>query len=250
MQRETETFFETIIREDRSVLEFLNADFTFLNERLARHYGIDGVSGEELQRVTLTGQRRGVLTQGSILLITSNPTRTSPVKRGKWILDNILGDPPPPPPPGVEELQEDGELLGSLRERMEQHRAKETCAVCHRDMDTLGFGLENFDAVGAWRERDGQAEINAAGTLPGGVEFRGPQELMQILAEKKSDDFCRCLTEKMLTYALGRGLQPSDRCAVDAILAELRENDYRFSALVNGIVHSDPFLMRELPTGD
>ena len=250
MQRETETFFETIIREDRSVLEFLNADFTFLNERLARHYGIAGVTGDELQRVTLTGQRRGVLTQGSILLITSNPTRTSPVKRGKWILENILGDPPPPPPPGVEELQEDGELLGSLRERMEQHRAKESCAVCHRDMDTLGFGLENFDAIGAWRDRDGRAEINAAGTLPGGVEFQGPQELMQILAEKKSADFCRCLTEKMLTYALGRGLQPSDRCAVDAILAELREHDYRFSALVNGIVHSDPFLMRELPTGD
>jgi hypothetical protein len=245
MLHETELFFETIIRDDRSILDFLDADFTFVNERLARHYGIEGVAGDEFQRVALSDRRRGVLTQGSILLITSNPTRTSPVKRGKWILDNVLGEPPPPPPAGVEELEEQPELLGSLRERMEQHRANESCAVCHRTMDTLGFGLENFDVTGAWRDRDGRFEIDASGMLPGGGEFRGPKELMQILKTGKRDAFCRCLTEKLLTYALGRGLESYDRCAVDAIVSELEKSEFRFSALVTSIVLSDPFQFRE-----
>jgi hypothetical protein len=156
----------------------------------------------------------------------------------------MLGAPPPPPPPNVPELEE-GELLGTLRERMEQHRSNPTCAVCHQQMDTLGFGLENFDGIGAWRDRDGRFEIDPAGSLPGGVGFTSPAELMQALAERKRGDFCRCLAEKMLTYALGRGLETYDRCAVRHVLQRLEAADYRFSALVAGIVTSDPFLLRE-----
>jgi mono/diheme cytochrome c family protein len=244
MQKETELFFAAILREDRSVLEFLDADFTFLNERLARHYGIDGVQGEQFRRVQLTGkQRGGVLTQASVLTVTSNPTRTSPVKRGKYILENILGTPPPPPPPDVPELDEDKELTGSLRQRMEQHRAKPLCASCHQRMDPLGFGLENFDGLGAWRGKDGKFPIDASGVLPGGEKFNGPAELKAVLKEKKVD-FCRCLTEKMLTYALGRGLEYYDKCVVDDIVAALAKNDYRFTALVLEIVKSEPFQKR------
>jgi hypothetical protein len=246
MLRETEFFFAEIIREDRSVLDFLNADFTFVNDRLAGHYGIDNVAGDEFRRVPLPEGRRGVLTQASILLITSNPTRTSPVKRGKWILENILGDPPPPPPDGVEELAEDAETIGTLREQMEQHRANPTCASCHERMDPLGFGLENFNAIGAWRDTQGGEAIDATGKLPGGGgDFQGPSELMDLLAGQKREEFCRCLTKKMLTYALGRGLESYDRCAVEAVLARLAEHDFRFSELVIGIVLSDPFRMRE-----
>jgi len=245
MRRETEMFFEAIVREDRSILEFLTADFTFVNERLAQHYGMSGIEGAEFQRVKLPSRRRGVLTQASVLLLTSNPTRTSPVKRGKWILDNILGEPPPPPPEGVEELDADAVTLGTLRERMEQHRSNESCAVCHRKMDALGFGLENFDVVGAWRDRDGRFDIDPSGILPGGREFRDASQLMEILAEDKRDDFCRCLVKKMLTYALGRGLQSYDRCAVDVIVKQLAENEYRFSALIIGIVTSAPFTSSE-----
>lgn len=245
MRRETEMFFETLVREDRSVLEFLNADFTFVNERLARHYGMPEVTGEQFQRVSLTRGRRGVLTHASILLLTSNPTRTSPVKRGKWILDNILAQPPPPPPADVPELEEGGETLGSLREQMEQHRANESCAVCHRTMDALGFGLENFDAVGAWRDRDGKDEIDATGELPSGREFDGAAELMKILVDEQKDQFCRCLAEKMLVYGLGRGLGSYDRCTIKECVATMKKNDYRFSSLVTTIVTSDPFTMRE-----
>jgi mono/diheme cytochrome c family protein len=245
MLRETQLFFAAVMREDRSVLEFLSADFTYVNARLARHYGMANVSGDEFQRVALDTGRRGLLTQASILTLTSNPTRTSPVKRGKWILENMLGEPPPPPPAGVEELKDDEELLGTLRERMEQHRTNESCAVCHRQMDTLGFGLENFDGIGAWRAKDGRFEIDPSGTLPGGKGFRDAGELMQLLAQQKKEAFSRCLTEKMLTYALGRGLVGYDRCAVQAIQRRLAANDFRFSALVVGIVASDPFLLRE-----
>lgn len=247
MRKETEAFVSSLIREDRSVLEFLNADFSYVNERLAALYGIDGVTGDEFRRVDLPEQRRGVLTQASILLITSNPTRTSPVKRGKWILENILGEPPPPPPANVPPLDEDAEVLGTLRERMEQHRSNESCAVCHRQMDAIGFGLENFDAIGAWRERDGRDEIDPSGVLPGGVEFSGPGNLMETLVERRKDAFCRCLAEKLLTYALGRGLESYDRCAVDGITSHLADNNYTFSELVNGIVMSEPFRLRERP---
>ncbi len=246
MLKETELFFEAIVREDRSVLDFLNAGFSYVNERLARHYGIADVQGQEFRRVALPDQRRGVLTHASILLLTSNPTRTSPVKRGQWILGNFLGEPPPPPPPGIEELEDDDETLGSLRERMEQHRANPSCAVCHRQMDALGFGLENFDAIGAWRDNDGRFAIDPAGELPGNQRFSGPAELMQVLAEQKREEFTRCLAEKLLTYAIGRGLGPYDRCAVNAILDQSADEQFRFSALVKAIVTSDPFLLREL----
>lgn len=245
MRQETETFFETMIREDRSVLEFLDADYTYVNERLARHYGISDVVGEAFQRVNLTDGRRGVLTHASILLLTSNPTRTSPVKRGKWILENMLAEPPPPPPANVPELEEGAETLGSLREQMEQHRANPTCASCHRTMDALGFGLENFDAIGAWRERDGRFDVDASGELPGGRKFDGASELMQILVEEKNEEFCKCLTAKLMTYALGRGLSSYDRCAIKETARALADQDYRFSALVASIVTSDPFTMRE-----
>jgi hypothetical protein len=249
MRKETEHFFECVVREDRSVLDFLDSDFTFLNERLAKHYGIPGVKGDEFRKVTLTGAARaargGVLTQATVLAVTSNPTRTSPVKRGKWILENVLGTPPPPPPPGVEELQEgkDVELKGSLRQRMEQHRADPSCATCHQRMDPLGFGFENFDAVGAWRDRDGKHAIDPSGVLPNGQSFKGPAELKAIL-KGRSDAFARCLAEKMLTYALGRGVERSDRCAVDEIARNLAREQYKFSALVIQIVKSDPFQKR------
>jgi len=251
MKTETELFFEDILREDRSLLDFLTADFTYLNERLARHYGIEGVRGSEFRRVSLEGnQRGGVLTQGSILTLTSNATRTSPVKRGKWVLDNLLGTPPSPPPAGVEELSEAEEVVlsGSLRKRMEMHRSNASCASCHSQMDPLGFGLENYNAIGAWRTQDGKFPIDASGTLPGGKHFAGPHELKQILRSRQSQ-FARCMSEKMLTYALGRGLELYDRCTVDQIADRLAEADYRFSALILEIAKSDPFQMRR-GTGD
>jgi hypothetical protein len=243
MRRETELFFAAIVREDRSVLDFIDGDFTFLNERLARHYGIAGVQGEEFRRIEVDPQQRGgVLTQASVLTVTSNPTRTSPVKRGKWVLENLLGTPPPPPPPDVPELKDEGEteLTGSLRERMEQHRAKADCAVCHNRMDPLGFGLENYDAVGAWRTTDGPFEIDSSGELPGGQSFAGPRELKAILRARQ-DEFVRCLAEKMLTYALGRGVEYRDRATIDDLAAAMQNNDYKFSSLIVAIVHSDAF---------
>ena len=251
MRKETELFFEAMIAEDRNVLEFLTADFTYVNQRLAEHYGLEPVTGDGFQRVKLAKGRRGVLTHASILMLTSNPTRTSPVKRGKWILDNILAEPPPPPPADVPELEEGIETLGSLREQMEQHRSNESCAVCHRTMDALGFGLENFDAVGAWRDRDGKFEIDASGELPGGIGFDGADGLMKILTDHKAEQFCRCLAQKMLTYGLGRGLNSYDRCVINDAYEQLKANDFRFSQLIIAIVTSDPFTMREaIPSDD
>ncbi len=245
-------FFEHVVREDRSVLELLAADYTFVNERLAKHYGIAGVTGDEYRKVSLAGTPRGgVVTQASVLAVTSNPTRTSPVKRGKWILETLLGAPPPPPPAGVEELKDDkpgAELTGTLRQRMEQHRANPSCASCHRRMDPLGFGLENFDAVGAWRTIDGKEPVDATGVLPGGESFRGPDGLKAVLLKRK-DQFARCLADKVLTYALGRSTERGDRCAVDAVARELTAADYRFSAVVLGVVRSEPFLMRKAQAG-
>ena len=246
MLEETRLFFGSVVRDDRSVLDFLDASDTFVNERLARHYGIPGIKGDAFRRVTLHDDRRGgLLGQASILTVTSNPTRTSPVKRGKWILEQILGTPPPPPPPNVPELKEDKDVVlsGTLRQRMEQHRANPECATCHGRMDPLGFGLENFDAIGAWREKEGSFAIDASGTLPDGRTFAGPKALKAILKERDAD-FARCLSEKLLTFALGRGLDYYDKCAVDKIGAALAQNDYRFSTLVLGIVNSDPFQKR------
>lgn len=246
MQRETELFFENAIREDRSVLDFLAADYTFVNEKLARFYGLNEVKGDEFQLVSLKGTRRGgLITQASVLTVTSNPTRTSPVKRGKWVLENLLGTPPPPPPPDVPELK-DGQdaLTGSLRQRMEQHRENPACASCHARMDPIGFGLENFDGIGAWREKDGGFVIDPAGTLVTGESFNGVADLKSILLKNKRDDFVRCLSEKMLTYALGRGLEYYDRCALDQITKRLARDQYRFSSLILEVVRSTPFQMR------
>ena len=246
MRKETELFFAAIIREDRSILDFLDADFTYVNGRLARHYEISGVEGPEFRRVKLPDRNRGgVLTQASVLTVTSNPTRTSPVKRGKWILENILGTPPPPPPPDVPELKEDKEtvLKGSLRERMEQHRANPNCATCHERMDPLGFGFENFDAIGGWRTEDGKFTIDASGVLPDGKKFNGPAELKKVLLGKE-EQFRRCLTEKLLTYALGRGVEAADRPAVEKISKAVAADHNRFNRMVLEIVESDPFLRR------
>ncbi len=253
MRTEAEAFFDNLVREDRSVIELVDSDYTFVNARLARHYGLDAVEGEQFRRVSLQGpgvaepakSRGGVITQAAMLTVTSNPTRTSPVKRGKWILENILGSPPPSPPPNVPMLQEDARAVrgGTLRQRMEQHRKDPSCAVCHKEMDALGFALENFDAVGGWRTHEGKFPVDAAAKLPDGRSFNGPRELKAVLRSNK-DQFARCLTEKLLTYALGRGLEPYDRRAVDQITGSLPAADYKFSALILGIVHSDPFQKR------
>lgn len=245
MRRETELFFETVVREDRSIVDFIAGRFTFLNGRLARHYGIEGVEGDEFRRVELDGaQRSGVLTQASVLTVSSYPTRTSPVLRGKWLLDNILGAPPPDPPPGIPDLKEEEVgLSGTLREQMERHRSNPGCAACHVKMDALGFGLENYDAVGAWRTHDGEFPIDSSGTLPGGKSFSRPHELRAILEGEKGE-FARCLTEKMLTYALGRGLESYDKPTVEGIVQRLENDGYRFSRLVVEIANSMPFRMR------
>jgi hypothetical protein len=251
MVKETELFFEAVVREDRSVLDFIDADFTFVNERLAKHYGIPGVVGPEFRKVQLTGEQRGgILTQASVLSVTSNPTRTSPVKRGKWILDNILNTPPPPPPPTVPELSEDQADVASapLRKRMEIHRTNPDCAQCHQRMDPLGFGLENYDAVGGWRTKDGKFDIDPSGTLPGGATFNGPKGLRAVI-KSKENEFRRCLADKLLTYALGRGVEPSDKCALDNICQAVQNNHNRFSALVLAVVNSDPFLYRKVQRG-
>jgi hypothetical protein len=245
MRRETELFIEHIIREDRPVLDFLDAPYTFVNERLARHYGIPNVTGPEFRRVDLANSKRGgVLTQASVLSVSSYATRTSPVLRGKWILDNILGTPPPDPPPDVPNLDE--EKIGSemsVRQQMEAHRKNPTCSSCHRRMDPLGFGLENFDAIGAWRTVDGKFPIDATGRLPDGREFEGPDQLREILKGDR-EAFTRTIASKLMTYALGRGLERYDRHAVKTIAAKVAANDYRFSSLVMEIVQSRPFQMR------
>ena len=247
MKEETERFFEAIMKENRPVTDLLDADFTFLNEKLARWYGIEGVKGDEFQRVTLPkdSPRGGVLTQGSVLLATSTPTRTSPVIRGKWILEQILGTPPPPPPPDVPPLGEQKQVdqTASLRQRFEQHRKAAECAGCHAKMDPLGFALENFDATGKWRDTDGKFPINASGELVNGTTFSGPRELKQVL--KSNKNFVRGLTQKMMIYALGRGLEYYDKCACDAVIAQAAKDGNKFSALVTGIVTSDPFLKRK-----
>ena len=246
MRRETELFFESVVEEDRSVLDFLDATDTFINGRLAKHYGIDGVKGDLFQRIQWPNdQRGGVLTQASILTVTSNPTRTSPVKRGKWVLENLLGTSPPPPPPMVTPLEEGAAQVasGSLRQRMELHRANPGCASCHQRMDPLGFGLENFDGIGGWRTKDGNFDIDPSGDLPSGESFKTPKELRVILLTQK-EQFTRCLVEKMLTYALGRGLEYYDKCTTDSIVDAVRDSDYRFSVMIDRIVMSDPFQFR------
>jgi mono/diheme cytochrome c family protein len=245
MRTETQMFFGSVMREDRSVIDFLTGDYTFVNQRLAEFYGIKGITGDQFHRVSLEGtHRRGILTQASVLTITSNPTRTSPVKRGKWVLENLLNTPPPPPPPDVPLLANDGHPdSGTLRQQMEQHRANPACASCHAQMDPLGFGLENFDGIGKWRDKDGDDAVDPSGQLATGEKFAGAVELEDILASSRRDQFLDCITEKMLTYALGRGVEPYDRPAVQKIIAGMENNDLKFSSLINGVVNSVPFQM-------
>ncbi len=243
--KETELFFGSIIQEDRGIADFLDADYTFANQYLADFYGLHDVKGPEFRRISLAGTpRRGLLGQVSVLTASSYGNRTSVVLRGKWILENMLNAPPPPPPPNVPDLDEAkvGEEA-TLRQRMEVHRANPVCASCHSKMDPLGFGLENFDAIGGWRDKDGKSPIDASGTLPDGKSFNGPAELAAVLSSKR-DVFAQCLTEKMLIFALGRGLESSDRAEVKKITAGVIAGQYRFSSVVLGIVNSVPFQMR------
>ena len=253
LRRETELFFESIVREDRGALDLLTADYTFVNERLAKHYGIPGIYGSHFRRITLPpdSPRGGLLGQGSILAVTGYATRTSPVVRGKWILENLLGTPPPPPPPNVPPLSEEkSDAVLSMRERMVQHRRNPACAACHALMDPVGLSLENFDAIGRWRTRtDGFAPIDASGSFPDGTTFDGVAGLRQALVSR-ADQFVRTLTERLLTYALGRAVEHYDQPAVRAIERESAGDDYRFSSIVLGIVKSTPFQMRRPPSGD
>jgi hypothetical protein len=263
MLQETHLFLEAVFREDRSILDLVDSDFTFLNDRLAKHYGIADTNGnkigekpakpggqpfrnENFVRVSLQGgDRGGLITQASVLTVTSNPTRTSPVKRGRWVLEQILGTPPPPPPPNVPELPETPQSVqsGSLRQRMEQHRSNPACANCHTKMDAIGFALENYNAVGAWRTKDGGFEIDPSGVLPDGATIKGVADLKKAILAKK-DMFARCMIEKMMIYALGRGLEFYDDRSVDRALAALSKDKYKFSTLVVEIAKSDPFRLR------
>ncbi len=244
--KETELLVRSLFREDRSLLDLLTADYTFVNERLAGHYGMRGIYGSQFRRVSVTDpNRRGLLGQGSILTVTSYPNRTSVVLRGKWILENLLGTPPPPPPPDVPELNEqrDGKRL-SLREQMQVHRSNAVCATCHARMDPIGFALENYDGVGKWRAEDAGVPIDASGQLPDGTQFQGLAGLTQILLTKYREDFVGTATEKLLTYALGRGVEYYDNPTVRAISREAARDHYRISSLILAIVKSAPFQMR------
>ena len=244
--KETELFVGSIIREDRSLLDLLTADHTFVNERLAEHYGIPRVYGSQFRRVTLTDpNRRGLLGKGSILTVSSYPNRTSVVLRGKWVLENLLGTPPPPPPADVPELvaKKDGKAL-SLRAQMEQHRSNAVCAACHARMDPIGFALENYDGVGKWRDEDSGVRIDASGKLPDGSAFDGPAGLSQLMVTKYREDFVRTVTERLMTYALGRGVEYYDNPTVRAIARQAAVDNYRMSSLIVSIVKSTPFQMR------
>ena len=243
MRRETELLFETIMREDRSVVEFLDADYTFVNERLARHYGIPEIYGSHFRRIAVPDAHRwGLLGHASLLTVTSQANRTSPVTRGKWVLENLLGVPPPIPPANVPPLEATA-LTGTLRQQMEQHRQNPVCASCHKVMDPLGFALENFSPLGEWRTEDGGNPVDATGQMPDGVPFDGVVGLRTALLAK-ADVFVATLTEKLLVYALGRGLEYYDAPAVRGIVAAAADDDYAFSALIRGVVESVPFQMR------
>jgi hypothetical protein len=254
--RETELFVESQAREDHSLLDLLTADYTFLNDRLARHYGIPGVYGSHYRRVSYPDDRRaGLLGHGSVLLVTSHPNRTSPVVRGKWVLENLLGSPPPPPPPDIPALIEndEGAAPATVRERMEQHRANPACAACHANMDPLGFALENFDAVGRWRsaDREAGAPIDPSGTMPNGTPFATPAEFRAaLLTEPWRSSYVTTVIEKLMTFGIGRGLQYYDAAAVREIMREAESSDFRWSSIIGGIVKSAPFQMRKLPDAE
>jgi hypothetical protein len=246
-ERETELFFEAVLRENRPVTDLLNANFTFLNQRLAEHYGIPNVYGSQFRRVALTDANRGgLLAQGSILTVTSYPNRTSVVQRGKWVLENLLGAPPPPPPPDVPALEphaKDGGLL-TMRQQMEQHRANSTCASCHSRMDPIGFALENYDGVGAFRTKDSGSVIDASGKMPDGHVFNGPSGLKNLLLTTYRNEFISTFTEKLLTYSLGRGIEYYDQPAIRAIIRDASKQNTSIPAIIDAITKSPQFQMR------
>jgi len=251
LKKETELFFESLVREDRSVLELLTADYTYVNERVARHYGIANVTGAGFRRVTLPADRRGILGHGSILTLTSIADRTSPVMRGKWVMEVLLGSPPPPPPPNVPALEETkgttdtGRAL-TVRERMEQHRSNPQCTSCHRVIDPLGLALENFDATGKWRIRDGGMPVDTSGQLFDGTSITGSSGLRDALL-RHQDVVLLSFTRSLMTYALGRRVEAADMPAVRRIIRNAAAQDYRISAFVTGIVESDAFRLARLP---
>ena len=255
LRTETEMFFESVMREDRSVADLLNGNYTFVNERLARHYGIPNIYGSQFRRVELEGDldvRRGLLGKGSIQLVTSISDRTSPVQRGKWVLSNLLGVIPPDPPPDVPALKPNAEgtaIEQTMRQRMEEHRANPACASCHKLMDPIGFALENFDGIGKWRTTQAGQKLDSAGVLTDGSKVDGVASLRAML-ERYKPQFLRTFTEKMLTYGLGRGVDYDDMPVVRSIVRDAGKSDYRFSSIVLGIVKSDPFQMnRKAPAG-
>lgn len=252
-RRETELFFDSLVRDDRSLLDVLTADYTFVNERLAKHYGIANVTGSDFRRVALPDNRRGILGQASVLTLTSIAERTSPVMRGKWVLEVMLGSPPPPPPPNVPALEEtkgvSNERMLSVRERMEEHRKNPACTSCHRVIDPLGLTLENFDATGRWRVKDGDAPVDASGTLYDGTTMNGPVGLRQALLKRK-DVFVSTFTENLMTYALGRRLEPADMPAIRRIVRDAAARDYRLSAFIRGVVDSAAFQSSRMPVAD
>jgi hypothetical protein len=251
LKQETELLIGSMLHEDKSVGDLLDADYTFVNQRLAEHYGIEGVYGTEFRRVKVTDERRrGLLGQASILTVTSYPNRTAPTIRGKWVLEQLLGTPPPPPPPNVPTLAEnEGKDGMSMRERMEVHRTNPACAACHRVMDPMGFALENFDGLGRWRDTAGAVPIDASGSLPDGTTFNGPDELRKVLLGKK-DMFVETFTERLLTYALGRGVESYDQPVIRKIARDAKADDQRWSSIILGIVKSVPFQMRTASDGD
>ena len=246
-RKETHLFFESVMREDRSVLDLLRADYSFLNERLAKHYGVPNVYGSRFRKVTFGPEtmRGGLLRQGSILTVTSYATRTSPVIRGKWILDNILGVPPPPPPPNVPALEEAKAAMKkmTMRERLSEHRKNPACSGCHKLMDPPGFSLENFDAVGRWRQAEDGTAVDASGGLPDGAKFTGVAGLEKALLTRP-ELFATTITEKLLTYSLGRGVEFSDAPAVRQIVRQTQKSDFRFSSFIQGIAGSPSFQLR------
>jgi hypothetical protein len=251
LRRETELLIQSSLKEDNSVAGLLDTDYTFVNERLAEHYGIAGIYGNEFRRVPVSDEkRRGLLGHASILTVTSYPNRTAPTIRGKWVLEQLLGTPPPPPPPNVPSLREnDGTRVMTMRERMEQHRSNPACAVCHRMMDPLGFALENFDGLGRWRDTIGATPIDTSGVLPDGTAFNGPGGLREVLMGKK-ELFVETFTERLLTYALGRGVEAYDRPVVRKVVRAAASDDHRWSSIILGIVKSTPFQMRSVSDGD
>jgi hypothetical protein len=251
--RETELFFDSLVRDDRSILDLLQADYTFVNERVARHYGIPNVMGQDFRRVAVPDERRGILGQGSVLLLTSVADRTSPVNRGKWVMEVLLGSPPPPPPPNVPALEETGGARGgrmlSVRERMDEHRKNPACTSCHKVIDPLGLALENFDVTGKWRIKDGDVPVDANGELYDGTKMNGPADLRNALV-KHQDAFLLSFTEHLMTYALGRRVETYDMPVVRAIIRDAAKQDYKISAFVLGVAKSAPFRMQRLEAAE